>query len=181
MKEALHPVVVGFVLGTILFWVYGISVAPWDFYEDHVRYHLINRVAHVDDLGYQGYPSPFALWREFAEHTAYILVPVVLALVGADFFTRRRQSSQGRASARGLWSLYIALTAGTFTIIDWRMTKHLMPILLPLHLLLTPERKAPTWRIAVPVTALLLILSYNAWAIWGLAQDFQAFHVTPDW
>jgi hypothetical protein len=61
------------------------------------------------------------------------------------------------------------------------MTKHLMPILLPLHLALTPDRNAPTWRVAIPVAALLLVLSYNAWEVWGLAQDFSGFRVTPDW
>jgi hypothetical protein len=181
VKRLLPPVAAGFGLGTGLFWLYGLTVAPAEFYQDHVREHLVNRVAHINYLGYSGYPSPAGLWRELTEHTGYVLLPVALALICADFIRRRGQVSAWLQSSRGLWFLYIALTAVPFTLVDWRMTKHLVPILLPLHLALAPERRAPAWRVLVPAVTTVPLLLYNAWAVWGLAHDFAGFRVTPDW
>ena len=66
-----------------------------------------------------------------------------------------------------------------FTVTDWRMTKHLVPMLLPLHLGLVPDRKAPSWRTVVPVLTLLLVMAWNVRELRLLIDNFAGFEITP--
>jgi hypothetical protein len=118
---------------------------------------------------------------EFAGHTAYVLLPVGLFLMIHDLVRTRIQPAYGRRSQRGLWLLWTLLTSAIFTVVDWRMTKHLVPIVLPVHLGLVPAPRGRPWRTTVPVLTLLFVVAYNASALASLIQDFAAFRVTPDW
>jgi hypothetical protein len=170
---------VGFALGTFLFWCWGFSVAPRSFVEDHFHNHLMDRVVHLNPLGYGGYPATGALWREFSAHTGYLLVPVSTLMLVVDLFRRRRGTPYKPST--GVWLTYVALMSGAFTLIDWRMTKHLVPLMVPLCLGLMPDRGAPRWRLAVPLMAGLVVAIVNVWFLAGLVQDFKAFTVTPAW
>jgi hypothetical protein len=170
---------VGFALGTLLFWVWGLAIAPASFLRDHVHNHLIDRVTHVNPLGYGDYPTAAALWGEFNAHTGYLLLPVGALVLVADLFRRRRAIPSLPAPA--IWLAYLTLTAIAFTVVDWRMTKHLMPLVPLLCLGLTPERGAPRWRVAVALTTWAVISVVNVTMLGTLVHDFAAFKVTPAW
>jgi hypothetical protein len=181
LRLPLNPVVIGFGLGTILFWVLGFTIAPAAFLEDHFHHHLLDRVIHENPLEYWGYPSALGLWQEFSRHTGYVLLPVGLLLMIHDLVRTPIQLAHGRLPQRGLWVLWMLLTAVVFTVVDWRMTKHLVPILFPIHLGLVPTAGARPWRTTVPTLTLLFLVAYNAWVLASLMQDFAGFRVTPDW
>jgi len=75
------PVAWGFAAGTAVFWTYGLAVSADVFIQDHLTYHIVNRVAHVDALQYVKpgvYPSVGALWWGFVRDAG-----VALPAVGA--------------------------------------------------------------------------------------------------
>jgi len=96
-----------------------------------------------------------------------------LALVWEGFAFRRQTP--------GLWLLWALLTATAFSLVDWRQTKHLMPLGIPLSLAL--GHWAARARLQLLVTAALLagVTAWNLCAIGGLAGDFAAFPITPGW
>lgn len=171
---------VGFVLGICVFWAWGLSIAPASFVQDHFHTHLMDRLTHVNPLGYIGYPSPGALWIEFNAHTGYVLLPVAIVVLTSDWVRRTRRRTPYTPSI-GTWLTYMALTATVFSIVDWRMTKHLVLLVLPLCLGLVPGAHEPRWRVTVPAATLLVAAVLNAWMIDGLVHDFSAFTVTPAW
>ena len=173
-----HPAVIGFALGTMVFWAFGLWTNATAFVQDHVRHHVLDRIAHDNPLGYAGYPSAAALWSEFVAHTGYLLVPAGLAFLIVDLRARGRAASVMR---RGTWLIYILVTAVVFTIVDWRMTKHLALIIMPLVLAVVPDRSAPRWRIAAAVVCLGLVALFQARDVIALARDFSSFVVTPQW
>jgi hypothetical protein len=169
----------GFALGTLLFWMWGFAIAPASFLRDHVHNHLIDRVTHVNPLGYGDYPTAAALWGEFNAHTGYLLLPVGALVLVIDLFRRRRETPG--LPAPGIWLAYLTLTAIAFTVVDWRMTKHLVPLVPLLCLGLTPERGAPRWRVAVALMTWAVVSVVNVTMLGTLARDFEAFTVTPAW
>lgn len=179
-RAAAHPVVAGFLLGTALYWAFGLAIAPGAFLEDHVRSHLVDRVTHTNPLGYGGYATPLGVWMELVRHTGYLLVPVALLLLARDLWRPPGGPHPGRP-ARELWLVWLAIGAVAFTVIDWRMTKHLMPLLIPLHLALVPSRRAPAWRVILPVATMVVLLAWNAWTLGAIWDDFASFRVTPAW
>ena len=139
---------IGFVVGTLTFWLYGLWVDAEIFYIEHIQHHLVGRVTHDDALGYGGYPSIPGLWLELWQHTGFLLLPLGIAALGV-LCTRKAARPSGDVAASGwrdtpgLWAVWFVLTAVAFSLIDWRQTKHLMPLLLPL--LLAPVRWTLSW------------------------------------
>lgn len=170
----------GFVAGTALFWWYGLAIAPMDFVSDHLRHHLWERLAHQNSLGYGGYPPVVALWREFLAHTGVILLPAALALAALDL---SRPAERPTRPTPLPWLLlgWIAVTAVVFSVIDWRMTKHLMPMVIAMHVLLAPARHAPRWRVAAAALVCVWLVAWNMPAVAGLVRDFAGFVVSPAW
>jgi hypothetical protein len=176
-----HPSAAGFAAGLAGFWAWGLSIAPSTFIRDHMRDHLVDRVIHANPLGYQGYPALLALWLELLEHTAWVLLPVGLGMLVYDLWLQRGRAARTLEPSRGTWLLWIAVTAIAFTIVDWRMTKHLIPLLLPLLIASAPLRGAGFWRRLVPVYALGFALLLNVPELSRLVGDFVSFVVTPAW
>lgn len=182
----LHPALTGFFVGTSIFWIYGLLISPTEFWTEHVRTHLIDRVAHINPLGYTGYPTMFGLWKEFVAHTGYILAAVagVTLLVG----TLRRSSdgaSVGQDSVSTTtirsWLVWIILTAVVFTMVDWRMTKHLMVLMVPLFLV--PVIYVPRSLVLRGILGVVLsvTLCWNLFMLQRLVTDFSSFQVSPGW
>ena len=180
-KELLHPVVIGFALGTCVFWAYGLLISPLDFYVDHLRHHLVNRIAHQAWLPYSGYPTPLELWREFMVHTGYVVLPLSLGLLAYDLFVARTRVAPHHTSSRSLWFLYVMLSATAFTVVDWRMTKHLIVLLPVLYLALAPARLAEKWRVALPVVVMGCAILYNVFVTGELTRNFDSFKLVPSW
>ena len=171
-------IVLAFVAGSAVFWVWGLFVAPGDFITDHFRHHLIDRLAHDNPLGYSGYLSMTGLWREFGQHTGFLLMPVALACALSDL--RRLPAGRDRRFTALLLAWALA-TAVVFTVVDWRMTKHISPLLASLPLLLTPPRHAARWRVAIAVATCLWSLAWYTRDIATLLTAFGEFGITPDW
>lgn len=184
-RAALNPVAVGFVIGTALFWLHGAYVDWQVFWVDHVMSHVVDRLVHEDRLQYMGkipYPSAAGLWQEFCEHSGYVLLPVgLLSLVWGLW-----KGTAGRTNARTepnlrVMAVWTAVTAVAFSLTDWRQTKHLMPLMIPLHLApvcLTAKR--PMLKAAVAVIFAGLVV-WNIGEIRELAADFASYPITPDW
>ena len=92
-----------------------------------------------------------------------------------------QRATRGWRGAPGLWTVWTLLTIVAFSLIDWRQTKHLMPLMLPLHL--APARYAASGRVALALVGILLagILLWNLDMLRTLAADFSAFPLTPAW
>lgn len=179
LRIPLHPVILGFAFGSAAFWAYGLAVDFEGFWVDHVRTHLADRLTHHNPLGYQGYPNPLQLWIEFWRHTGYALLPLgALALMLGTRDDLKRQTTR---SSLGLWLAWSALTAVVFSMVDWRMTKHLMPLMLPLHL--APVQWATMGKGRLGLVGILFsgILIWNGATIYSLVVNFEAFHVSPAW
>lgn len=174
-KREAHPALLGFAAGTALFWAWGLAIDASVFWTDHIRSHLLDRIVHVNPLGYGGYPDPAALWSEFVRHTGFLLLPLGAWAV-ADGLRRGRDRD-----LLGPWAVWMLMTSLAYTAVDWRQTKHLMPLLLPLFL--APARWASYDRRALRAAAagLLFLLLWNLEATRRLCLDFAGFAVTPDW
>jgi hypothetical protein len=165
----------------VLFWSLGLVTAPGAFLQDHLYTHLLSRVTHENPLGYGGYPTVAGLWSELAAHSGYVLLPVALLAMGSDVLRSSSSALRQNAPDKALWLCWILLVAIVFSIIDWRQTKHLMPILLPLFLGLVPDRHAPRWRTAVAVTTFAGLIVWSAWPLSQLVENFNSFPMSPVW
>lgn len=186
-----HPVVVGFLLGTVAFWVYGLAISPEAFWTDYVRVCLVDRIMHHDPYNGARYPTLPGLWREFWQHTGYVLLPLGIFFLGVLCWTGNADETgpgtgrvaRGWRGMPGLWAAWALLTAVAFSLIDWRQTKHLMPLMLPLHL--APARWAGSARIALILASFLFagLLAWNLQVLLTLADGFDAFPIrpAPDW
>ncbi|GAG26322.1 unnamed protein product, partial [marine sediment metagenome] len=166
----LHPAAVGFAAGTALFWLWGLAIDPADFWQDHLRTHYLDRLLHHNPLGYGGYPSVAGLWIEFFKHTGYVLLPMgVAALVLLQKRYWDPSSPDESRQTVGLWLVWTLLTAAAFSLVDWRQTKHLMPLMLVFYL--APARWAAHHRSRLWLVAavFLVLTAWNLWALQGLA------------
>lgn len=168
--------VAGFGAGTLAWWAYGLWVSPRVFVNDHLRKHLIHRfllndVRFAADHVNRYAPSIPELWREFAAHTGWLLVPVAAA--GAFFAIGRRTSAV--LTALSLWFLAGAVA---FSLTDWRQTKHLMNGLAPMVVLAVAwSWSAGRWR-RVPQALLLVALLADLRVDARLLRDFRSLHVS---
>ena len=87
----------------------------------------------------------------------------------------------GWRGVAGLWTIWCLFNAAAMSVIDWRQTKHLMPLLLPLSM--APARWAATSRIALAVVGVVLaaLLAWNVDVLCSLADNFDALVMTPAW
>lgn len=165
-------VVAGFTLGWAAFAVYGISLSRQDFVADHVVRHVVERLRLENihfatvPLGGGKYPSIVALWKQFADHTGWLVV--FAAMLGAAGAARRLRS------AEGFLLLWTVIGGVGFSLVDWRQTKHLSLILPPLVLLVGVFWASVRGRARTVLTsALCAAIIWNVWRIGQLMLDFS--------
>ncbi len=185
VTASLHPVWLGFVLGTGLSWIHGFLIDAEAFWVDHIKYHILDRVIHEDALNYVGYidfPTVFELWHELSWHTGHILLPLgVVSLIVVSLTKHNERIDEPPPLRMGSWIVWVTLTAVAFSIVDWRMTKHLMPLMIPLHLapaLWAGQSRWVSWLVG-PLLAVLVI--WNGYHLDLLFADFSSFPVRPGW
>ena len=114
--------VAGFLCGLFIYWIYGASVDLKMFYIQHFRHHLINRIFHVSDLGYSHYPRFFEYWMSFANGMG---LPVfILGIISLILLIRNYKLN--------IFSFWFFVGALSFSLVDWKETKHLNFITIPL-------------------------------------------------
>jgi len=195
VKSLLHPLVLGFAAGEMAYWAYGLAIDPGTFWVEHVRTLLIDRIIHHNRFGYSGYPTVFGLWREFWQHTGYVLLPLGISALAWLCWVKYSQNGDCQASEPtrgwrgvfGLWAVWTLTTAVAFSLIDWRQTKHLTPLLLPLHM--APARCAAVGR----ATSVFVGVVFAGLLLWNLGMlnilvtdfptrpDHPYFPITPAW
>ncbi len=175
----LHPGIWGFVAGTAAFWVYGASIDFAAFWKDHIEMHVMDRVTHHNPLGYGGYPSVPALWMELAAHTGWVLLPLSVGTLCLGIL-REFKSARG-LRILGHWSVWMALIGTIFSVIDWKMTKHLMPLMIPLFLIPVVWSERSRSRLALVSCVFAGLLLWHGWMVMRFAKDFSVMKATPLW
>jgi hypothetical protein len=182
-----QPTVLGFAAGTAFFWTYGIAVDAKAFWIDHVRYHIIDRIIHQPTPWEvpSFYPGIDSLWLEFARDTGWLLLPLALAAFAILWLRIGTRSDyeldKEFRSTTGFWFLWMTLTALVFSVVDWRQTKHLVIMTLPLFL--APARAAARSRLLLLLIAIVfaVLIALDLKTIVGLSGDFDAIHKLPGW
>lgn len=171
---------VGFVAGWLVFAAYGLAISPREFIDDHVMGHVARRLK-MSDLnlsevaqGAWTYPSILALWREFADHTGWLL----MAALAPALYDAGRRVRDGE----GMLLLWAAIGAIGFSLVDWRQTKHLAHILPAIAMLVMIywTRLAGPWRMAFSIV-LAAAGAWNAWRVGLQMRDFSYIQPFPIW
>jgi hypothetical protein len=188
-KSFLHPALIGFAAGTALFWGHGFLIDAAAFWKEHVRTHLFDRVIHHNPLGYSGYPKASELWAEFSKHTGYALLPLGLIALLLSLI-RRQQAADPLSESLPFplspitlraWAVWMVVMSLVYSLVDWRMTKHLTPLFLPL--IIVPA----AWSHSGWVARLIVTVTFSGLFVWNVTalrtiiQDFTAFTITPAW
>lgn len=162
---------IGFFVGTMLYWVYGLTTNPDVFYHDHLRVHLFNRLGAQNFFDYKNYPTMVELWLEFFHHQGYLL----LFLCVSGWYVCFRKYGQR------YWSQFLPFVLGIvfFTLTDWRQTKHLM-LLLPFVFVYFP---LPEKGISRTILGFLCVLSIgrNIYFLYEMNKHFEYLSPTPLW
>jgi hypothetical protein len=182
IRIVMHPAIVGFILGFLIFVVYGLLVNPEEFWKDHVRTHFVDRVFHYNPLGYTGYPSIPKLWIEFIAHTNFLLFPLAcLALISLFPQTTFQANGKTLTVKTGAWLFWCLGMAIAFSFVDWRMTKHLMPLLIPFHLAPALWSLKGRANCLIVFFVFLVLVILNSWDIYSLHSSFTGFSISPSW
>lgn len=184
-----HPVAVGFLVGTLSFWAYGWWVSPTDFWNDHIHHHIVDRITNTNARGLNmaAYPTLEALWLEFWRDTSYLMLPLGIFSLGALLFSRPANNSGDRSTwsgwsgLAGLWTIWALIAAVAFSLIDWKQTKHLTALIVPMTL--APAVALGDGRLPrrVATITLWIVVALNVWVIYTLAQDFHSLVKVPEW
>jgi hypothetical protein len=79
------------------------------------------------------------------------------------------------------WGVWIGITALVYSLVDWRMTKHLSPLFIPLFLI------PAAWSSSGWVARTVVLLTFSALFVWNLTvmrmvrMDFHLLTITPAW
>ena len=124
----MNKIILGFISGSIIFWIYGFSVDPNIFITEHIRHHFWDRILHINALGYDHYPTIIELWRTFCKNSGYLFMFMSAISVSFLLCNMRRKGRD-----KSIFPIWCIVGAIIFSIIDWRQTVHLsliMPALL---------------------------------------------------
>lgn len=179
-KMLLNKTIIGLVIGMLLLYTYGFLIHPQSLVEDQFQRHGIDRLLHQNPIAGMQYPSIGGLWTMFAfNYGAFFLL---LFLAAAVLLLKNRQAFPREM----VLLLIVVFTALVFSLVDWRMTKHLDLMVPAMMLVIAYGFRDRCWQVGgktrsavLAVTALALI--NNAWIITKLAQDFTWLKVTPIW
>ncbi|MCJ7524014.1 MAG: hypothetical protein MUP71_02185 [Candidatus Aminicenantes bacterium] len=179
-KILLNKTLIGLVIGMLLLYAYGFLIHPQSLLEDQFQRHGIDRLLHQNPIPGMNYPSIGGLWAMFAFN--YGAFFIVLFLASSMLMFKNRQ-----AFPREMVLLFIVVsTALVFSLVDWRMTKHL-DLMIPAMMLISAYGfRDHCWQVhgkyrGAVLTVIALVLINNAWIIAKLAQDFNWLKVTPIW
>jgi hypothetical protein len=182
VRAALHPVVIGFLVGALAFAAYGLWVSPGDFWNDHIRHHIVDRILNTNRRGMDlsVYPGPGGVWLEFWRDTSYLFLPAgMLALARLVI---RRPIEAGWGALPGFLFTWVLLSGLAFTVVDWRQTKHLAEVVAPALVVALGLAGAAAGRYRwAAMAGLLLLIGLNLFALSGLAADFEALVKRPEW
>ena len=172
---ATHPALLGFGAGTVLFFGYGLWVSRQAFWTDFVRGHVWNRLFHIHTGG--SYPSVVGLWWQFSKVQGFPFLPLAaLSVAWLLIWSWRRRSLDG---AMALWAI---LGSITFSVVDWRQTKHLIQLVPALVMaimkVLSQHRGILRWGLLGLVSFLII---RNAWLLFSFRGHWLALHPTGDW
>jgi len=119
------PLILGFLTGLAIFWIYSLSIDVNAFMLDHVHYHTLNRIFHIDKLGYsEHYPNLLDYWGQFIANVGWPFF--LLSLIPLLYLAKKRDSNLN------IFSFWFVTGAVVFSIVDWKETKHLILIVIPL-------------------------------------------------
>lgn len=171
----------GFAIGWASYALYGLTVAPADFIQDHLKTHIwwrLNKAPEVNlfrvEQGGFVYPSVVALWRQLADHTGWLLAPALL--LGLWRAAPRVRQADGMLL---IWALVGAIG---FSLIDWRQTKHLAHIIPPLVILAAVAWASLEGRTRWAFGALIgAAVAWNLWRVGLLMSDFEYLKPLPIW
>jgi hypothetical protein len=179
-KLILNKTLIALLIGMLLLYAYGAIIHPESLLKDQFQRHGVDRLLHQNPNKGMAYPSLGGLWSMFAFN--YGVFFLLLVLISSLLLIKSRQ-----AFPRATVLLFLIMaTAFVFSIVDWKMTKHL-DLMIPAMMLVTAYGcRAELWRISRPyrnfVAALLgLVLINNGWIIYKLAENFSWLKVTPIW
>lgn len=174
----------GFILGILIFWTYGFLVNPKAFIEDQITYHLVQRFSLndvrvtssqiVNDAKNLEYPSIVGLWKEFGDHLGFPFLIVALPLTIYSIFKINEKKA-----ILGLWFIIGGII---FSLTDWRQTKHLMLIILPLIIAtLIFVSRTRLWIRSIFLIIFAFLIFNNIHIIIKLTKDFTTVSPTPIW
>jgi predicted lysophospholipase L1 biosynthesis ABC-type transport system permease subunit len=126
------------------------------------------------------------LWLEFWRDTSYLLLP--LGVVSLGLLLRRPRAGNGLSDRvtgwrgfAGLWTIWTIVATIAFSLIDWKQTKHLTTLLVPVTLATGAVVGAGRLSPRVVIGLALAIIALNLLTITSLAQDFRALVKVPEW
>jgi hypothetical protein len=168
-----------FLLGWSTFILYGLIIAPDAFIIDHLERHVVERL-NLQTIDFTTiwhgakYPSILGLWKQFADHTGWVIVATMLsAIVWAMPRVRR---------AEGVFLIWVVIGAVGFSLVDWRITKHLAHLLPPLAVLTGLWWASLRGRTrALVATLLILSIAWNIWRVTQLMENFAYLTPAPLW
>jgi hypothetical protein len=159
--------VAGFLLGSAAFWIYGLWVSPADFLNDHLRTHIVERAVAAAPAGGE-YLGAGTLWLEFLRDTSYLLVPAGIVAL--------------RRHVDGFMIIWAVSSGLAFTLVDWKMTKHLAEIFLLCPVI---ALGVATWRGRMPrlitQTIVVVTIALNIVTLVRLSHDFGSLIKLPEW
>jgi hypothetical protein len=173
-------VTLAFFAGWASYAVYGLSVAPKDFVGDHLIEHVLKRFRMNDvnlttvEHGGWVYPSILALWVEFCAHLNWLIAGVGVLALGRAL--RRVRGPEG------LFLIWFLIGAVGFSLIDWRMTKHLGKIIPPLIVLCGLFWASCNGKVRTALSVVLgVALVWNIWTVGHAMQNFEYIKASPIW
>jgi len=173
-------IIIGFLIGTIIFWLWGITLNREAFMNQHVREHLFGRVFYglLDLFGSKrAQVSICDLWMDFYGGVGP-LFPVLFIWVLFDFIKNRFQGQKGKL----FLLIQLIIGAISFSVVDNRQTKHLMlimPAMVIFVMMFVAELKKPTKIIAYCL--LLGTIIWNLKMIPGFLSNFSLFEPLNGW
>jgi hypothetical protein len=176
----INKTLLALLVGMILLYAYGLAIDPPSLLMDQFQRHGIDRLLHQNPNKGMNYPSVAGLWSMFAFDYGYPFL--LLALASIALLVRNR-----KIFPRALVLVFlIASTALLFSLVDWKMTKHLDLMVPAIILAMAYGFRDRLWRPGskyrgAVLAAIAVVLVNNAWIIAKLAHDFSWLKVTPIW
>lgn len=167
---AINTSTVGYMAGLLIFYTYGLLIDKKQFILYHLRVHLFDRIFHLNQM-YSNYPSIGRLWAEFQ-----IEFPVFIIALAALVFIFKKLISK----KEGIFIYWFLVGAISFSIVDWKQTKHLMLLTPALIVMLTigiiQLKRIPR---RIILLSSICVLAYSIWFDIRLLNHFDLYVPTP--